>query len=488
MAPAYGRPDRLSPTCVRLMTRRLTVAIAGVVVATLLVAGLGTLVFARFGARERTRHQLEDQAAELTVAVESIDTPKRVGVLTALRRALRLEGAAIVVVGPRGNVIGTLPPGVTKANLDLERLRIGEVVSGNHGSLVWAAAPAPVTSATRVPRGSVAAVILTREADPLLRPALGWFLLSSGLTVAIGVLVAARLGRQLTRPIRQAEGAARRITAGDLAARVPVDPDARDELAALTRSINTMAEELERSRGLERQFLLSVSHDLRTPLTSIRGYAEAIADGTAPDQGHAATVILGEARRLERLVRDLLDLAKLEARRFSLHPEVVDLTDVAAGTADGFAPEAAEAAVTVTIEAPSTPVAVSADPDRLAQVAANLLENALKYAASAVRLAVSSDGGWAQLAVIDDGPGIAADDLPHVFERLYVAQREPRRQETGSGLGLAIVRELVTAMGGTVAASASPAGGAVLTVRLPLNPSSGSWTTTSTTTIPTSTT
>ena len=371
-----------------------------------------------------------------------------------------------MVISPRGVPIGALPSGVTAGDLDVPKLVAGLTISGNHGALVWAAAPGPGRSA----------VVVTREADLLLGPVVGWFVLASAITIAIGVLVAHRLGRGFARPIQQADDAARRIAGGDLAVRLPEEPGADAELAALARSINAMAEELERSRGLERQFLLSVSHDLRTPLTSIRGYAEAIADGAA-EPGRAATVILAEARRLERLVRDLLDLAKLDARRFSLQPETVDLVDVAAGTADGFAPEAAEAGVAITVDAP-VPVLVDADPDRLAQVAANLVENALRHARADVWLVVSADGEWAQLAVVDDGPGIGPDDVARVFDRLHAR----------SGLGLAIVRELVGAMGGSVAAGNAEGGGATLTVRLPLSPSSSTSSTTKTTTSSSSTT
>jgi signal transduction histidine kinase len=181
-------------------------------------------------------------------------------------------------------------------------------------------------------------------------------------------------------------------------------------------------------------------------------------------------VILGEARRLERLVGDLLDLARLDARTFRLDVRDVDLMDVAAGTVDGFQPDAAAAGVGVTVETSAgatTGVTVRGDPDRLAQVAANLVENALKFATTEVVVRVDSSEGWGWLVVGDDGAGIAPDDLPHVFERLYVASREPRRKETGSGLGLAIVRELVAAMGGHVSAQARDGGGTELVVALP---------------------
>ena len=240
---------------------------------------------------------------------------------------------------------------------------------------------------------------------------------------------------------------------------------ARDEVADLSRSINAMAEALERSRGLEQQFLLSVSHDLRTPLTSIRGYAEAMADGTGLPAEHAGTVILSESRRLERLVRDLLELAHLDARSFSLRSDVVELDDLVAACADGFAPEAAAAGVAITVRA--VPAVVHGDHDRLAQVVANLLENGLKYATSELVVRVASDGGRARVSVDDDGPGIAPVDLPHVFDRLYVARHQPVRRESASGLGLAIVRELVAAMGGTTGAEPSPTGGARLWIELP---------------------
>src|SRR5207237_8343697 len=160
-----------------------------------------------------------------------------------------------------------------------------------------------------------------------------------------------------------------------------------DELAALVRSINAMAESLERSKGLERQFLLSVSHDLRTPLTSIRGYAEALAERKARP-GQAAAVILSESRRLERLVGDLLELAKLEARRFSLHVRDTDVVEVVADTAEGFRPAAEEAGVKLLVDAGGPPGALvaAADPERLAQVVANLVANALKFAARTIRV------------------------------------------------------------------------------------------------------
>jgi two-component system sensor histidine kinase BaeS len=455
------------------MTRRLTLVILATVAATLLVAGVGTLVLARFGARQHTENDLRSQATDVASSIDDLSNQGALRLLANLRNTLNLEGIEVMRFGPAGRTVDQYPAGVQASDIDLEALHNGETLSGNHGSLVWAAAPATVASKAATARGALAVVVLTREADTPLRPATGWFLLAAVATLLIGALVAWRFGRRLTRPLREAQDATRRISAGDLSTRLAVaKPGSKDELTSLAESINTMAETLERSKGLERQFLLSVSHDLRTPLTSIQGYAEAIADGALPDPREGGAVILSEARRLDRLVDDLLDLAKLESRQFSMALEPVDLADVVAETVDGFRPEADDASIALELRAPDEPITVHGDTDRLAQLTGNLVQNALKYARSRVLVSVGVADSWARLDVMDDGPGIAVEDLPHVFERLYVARREPERRETGSGLGLAIVRELVTAMQGHVQASAAPGheatmAGACLTVFLP---------------------
>jgi signal transduction histidine kinase len=262
----------------------------------------------------------------------------------------------------------------------------------------------------------------------------------------------------------EASEVAQQVAAGDLSARLLEPPlGERDELAELARSINAMAAGLEASKARDQQFLLSVSHDLRTPLTSIRGYAEAIADGAAPDVQAAAEIIGRQSDRLERLVSDLLDLARLDAHAFTLHLVDHDLREAAVEAVAAHAPEAQRLGLALRVDAGAEPVVVTADPARLQQTLANLLENASRYASSRVDVTLSSVDGGARVTVDDDGPGIAPDDRPHVFEPLYVS-----RGVGGSGLGLAIVRQLAEAMGGTVHATESPRGGARLEVRLPL--------------------
>ena len=220
-----------------------------------------------------------------------------------------------------------------------------------------------------------------------------------------------------------------------------------------------MGANLVRAREQERQFLLSVSHELRTPLTSIRGYADAVLDGATDDPSAAAAVISTEASRLERLVQDLLDLARLDADRFSLQTRPVDCAQVVRQVVDGFRPRADQLGLELIAgSGPSAPVWVSADPDRLGQVVANLVENASSFAAHQVMVGTGSVAGRPAVWVTDDGPGIPPDQLSEVFERHFVSDRVPGRRK-GSGLGLAIVSELATAMGATVEAESPVAGG-----------------------------
>jgi signal transduction histidine kinase len=460
------------------MRRRLTVTMIGMVAGALVLAGLFTLLLTVRSARQDTRTELIHQAEALAQGLKSEadqlslnSKPAQQGrplktILNALKAPLRLQDEAVLAVGDGGRLFGidtpllppVLPKGLVQADLNTPQLLAGHVVSGTKGPIVYAAAPfrADVVvgsgSRARLVPNLAQVVILTRRPPTGLRQAGVWFLLASFVTLVAAAVVADRLGRRITRPLVAAEAVTRRIAAGDLAAQVPVAPRADRETSSLAHSINTMAESLARSRGLERQFLMSVSHDLRTPLTSIRGFAEAIADGATADPARAAQVIASESRRLERLVRDLLDLSKLDARRFSFDICRVDLAEVVTDTGEGFRPAADDLGLSLTVAAglPGA-VVVSADPDRLAQVVANLVENALKYAHHRVQVAAALSAGQPVVWVDDDGPGIPPQELSRVFDRLWMSSHHPARQ-LGSGLGLAIVAELVQAMGGTVRA------------------------------------
>ena len=248
-----------------------------------------------------------------------------------------------------------------------------------------------------------------------------------------------------------------------------------DELAGLTRSFNAMADELETARGHERAFLLSVSHDLRTPLTSIRGYAEAIADGTvagADERIRAAHVIEAEARRLERLVADLLDLARLDTHEFSLTPRPIDARATSSRTTvAGFQPAARDYGVTLTV-APGATIPADADPERLAQIVANLVENALKYAASSVEVdVVRPDDGRSRSGSTTTAPASRPTSATRVFDRLYTARRWPAAP-SAPGSASRSCASWPSAMGGSARCDAVDGGGARFVVTIPrLTPS-----------------
>ena len=448
------------------MRRRLTIAVLATVAVSLLLAGIVTLALVRRADRQATQEALEQEAKVLAGLMETIPFEERGRNPRLLRAAAELKRNDVTVLLLKDNTaFGTFPEKVQPKDLFPLALGSRQTISGIKGSTAWAAAigqrPGEVSTA----------VVLTDDADQFLGDVMRWLIVSAAISLALGAVVAAVLSRRLTEPMSQARDATRLIAGGDLSARVPVDERRRDEISDLSASINEMAESLERSQSLERQFLMSISHDLRTPLTSIRGYGEAIASGTADDHEQAAEVIVSEAERLERLVSDLLDLARLEAREFTLEHRLVDVGLAAEEVCAGFARRAADQGVELRVEGPgeasSGPVTAWCDPGRLAQVIANLVQNALKFAGSLVEVAYRDGKDLVIITVADDGTGISEEDRPHLFERLYVARQTPQPKEAGSGLGLAIVAELTAAMGGRVGVDARQPTGTQFTVELP---------------------
>ncbi|WP_446217455.1 sensor histidine kinase [Micromonospora sp. IBHARD004] len=320
-------------------------------------------------------------------------------------------------------------------------------------------------------------VVLTRAASngPWRQVLLSlWLPLLAGL--AAGVAAGLLLARRLARPIRTAATAAARLRAGDRAVRVPVEPP--DEVADLAYALNGLAAALSTSEGRQREFLLSVSHELRTPLTAIRGYAEALADGVidadgVPDTGRT---MLAEAEHLDRLVSDLLSLARLEAADFPLEPVQVDLARLAAEAERTWSDRCAALGVAFRVEVPPGPVPAYTDPGRIRQVLDGLLENALRVVPPgapvvlAARPAGADPAAGGIVEVRDGGPGFTDDDLAVAFERGALHQRYRGVRKVGSGLGLALAAGLVRRLGGDIAAGHAPEGGAAFTVRLPGDP------------------
>ncbi len=302
-------------------------------------------------------------------------------------------------------------------------------------------------------------------------PFLEGLLIAVAIAAALAAIGAFVIARAIARPVRRVAEASRSLAEGVSPDPVPVEGSA--ELVQLATSFNEMAAQLDAAREAERNFLLSVSHELKTPLTAIRGYAEGLEE-EAFTREEAAHTIREEARRLERLVRDLLDLARMNRREFTIHHETIDLAEIARETVQRYDVEARACGVTLAAVAPE-PAWVDGDPDRALQVVANLVENALRSTPPGGSVHVHVSPG--AIEVTDTGVGVAPDDLPHAFERFYLHDRgggNPDGRRISSGLGLAIVHELCERMGGSVRVRSTLGEGTTFTVRLPAPLSSSS--------------
>ena len=316
------------------------------------------------------------------------------------------------------------------------------------------------------------------EAIVLLRPAASqsadWrpFALGLGLAGLVGAALAAAvafgLARAVARPVARVSKASRALAEGETPEPVPVTGP--PEVATLATSFNHLAGELRRTQDAERAFLLSVSHELKTPLTAIRGHAEALQDGVLEPRP-TGVVIEREAQRLERLVGDLLDLARLRRRAFSVRAERVDLEETALAAFERHEPASRMFGVELQVLAEPNATAIG-DADRVLQALSNLLENALRSTPRGRSVRIVARPG--RLEVVDDGPGLAEDDLGRAFERFYLYDRYAGERRVGTGLGLAVVHELAVAMGGTAEVRSAPGAGATFAIVLPQLPGSPS--------------
>ncbi|GGX21704.1 two-component sensor histidine kinase [Streptomyces malachitofuscus] len=294
--------------------------------------------------------------------------------------------------------------------------------------------------------------------------------LAALLLALVPALLAAR---SVLRPVRRLRHGAERITAGELGTRL--DADGHDELAALTRSFNTMAgtlekddAELRRMEAQARRFAADVAHELRTPLAAMSAVTEVLDEDAAsgvlpPDTADAVRLISAETRTLARLVEDLMEVSRFDAGAAQVHLEDVDLRTVVAKTLQVRGWTGDERVTALLHE----PVPVRVDPRRIDVVLANLVGNALRHGRPPVTVSARAGHDRARLTVTDHGPGIPEESLPHVFERFYKADTARTRSE-GSGLGLALAYENAVLHGGTLTAANAPGKGAVFTLTLPL--------------------
>ncbi len=462
----------------RSLNVRLLLSYVAVVLVCLLVAGLALLAALRLRqTQQRIVFQRLSDLAQITAIVlrgRGIEPKQATRVLQHLDEAREVR---VLILDARGNVVFD-SQGAWKGQSFLEGARFERDAEGNlRGTFndaegrtwLFVALTRPDESASQMlaftslqPRGAV----LNWARDNLMAP-----LLWAGVAALIlSTLLALLLGRSVARPVRQVADAAEALAQGETGTRAPVSGPS--EVEALACSFNSMADRVEAAQRSQRDFVANVSHELKTPLTSIQGFSQAILDGTADEPAavaRAAGVIHEEAERMRRMVGDLLVLARFDAGQVEMACERVAIGRLLRRCIEKLTPQAERAGVAVELDV-SGGLFVLGDADQLGQVFNNLLDNALTHTPSGGRVAVAARGSaerTVEVTMTDTGAGIPSDELPRIFERFYRADKA-RQRTGGAGLGLAIAQEIVAAHGGTITAESVVGLGSRFIVQLPI--------------------
>lgn len=299
-------------------------------------------------------------------------------------------------------------------------------------------------------------------------------IIGGGVALLAALIVGFVVFRAITHPIDQLRQAAHALARGDLRARVAAQsPSSRlgdDELTELGATFNAMADSLQKAEALRRDMTADIAHELRTPLAVMRGNLEAMLDGVYPSDAEHLQPVLNQVHLLTRLVEDLRTLALAEAGQLPLTKRSVDLKPLIDAALDSFRANAAAQRVTLTANAGERLPAVEIDPDRVQQTIGILIANALRHTPADGRITVRlrRESDYAVIEVADTGAGIPSDDLPHIFERFYRADKSRSRESGGSGLGLAIAKSIVQAHGGSIGATSEVGKGTTVRFTLPL--------------------
>ena len=303
-----------------------------------------------------------------------------------------------------------------------------------------------------------------------LSQAIGRFLLWGGLlAVAIALLITFFLSRRILAPVKALTLAARRLGQGDFSQRVQFKD--KSEVGELAQTFNSMANDLERAEQLQRNMVADVAHELRTPLSNIRGYLEAIRDGVVEPDAATIRSLDEEASLLSQLVDDLQELSLAETGELKLVCQTEDIARLIKQTVAAVQAQAATKGLSVSIDLPDKLPPVNIDSHRIGQVLRNLLENAVTHTAKggAISIAARQQDNWVEVSVADTGEGIPAEELPNIFERFYRVDKSRARATGSSGLGLTIAKRLVEAHGGKIEVQSEPGKGSRFSFTVPIS-------------------
>ena len=434
--------------------------------------GMAALVVSRAASAEIKAHETraEEQRSEqlqVMLAQEYSRSRGWSGVSQMLQQVGQLYSQRVIVVDVRGIIVADS----ALTNSTLGRFMDSPVESER--SLV-----------VRGPSGQVGTILInpaTLPGDPAAAaaeesslPSINRFLIWSGILAGVAaVIVTFFLSRRILAPVESLSRAARDLARGDFSQRV--DVKSKDEVGELAGAFNSMAQELAAAETVRRNMVADVAHELRTPLSNLRGYMEAIKDGLVKPDATTIDTMHEEVGVLTRLIEDLQELALAESGQLGLDFQACDLADLSRREVAAHLPTAEEAGVTIVSDlAESAPL--YGDPGRLGQAIRNLLTNAVNYtpAGGMVTVSVSTSGDEVEVRVSDTGPGIPEDQIPQVFERFYRVDRSRSRATGGTGLGLTIARRLVEAHGGRITLDSQVGEGASFSIVLPKSgPNSG---------------
>ena len=303
----------------------------------------------------------------------------------------------------------------------------------------------------------------------ILFVAIGHFFIWGGLiAVAIALVITFLLSRRILAPVKALTSAARQLGRGDFSQRVQVKD--KGELGELADTFNSMATDLERAEQLQRNMVADIAHELRTPLSNLRGYLEAVRDGVIKPDADTVRSLDEEAALLSRLVDDLQELSLAEAGELKLICQAENIGELIKQTVGGLQAQATTKGLSVSVDLPDKLPLVNIDSPRISQVLRNLLENALAHTAEgdAITVTAAQQGNWLEVSVTDTGEGIPAEDLPNIFERFYRVDKSRARTTGGSGLGLTITKRLVEAHGGTITVESEQGKGSRFSFTLPV--------------------
>jgi signal transduction histidine kinase len=432
------------------------VVVAGIAV---LVAGLVMAGLARRSAQNVLQDSLGAQA---DVIASQVDKSRAVG-LGRVAQVVRGQGIVVVILLPRNRIQPPDGPSVEAATT----AGLNDIASTQHVSTTVSVGGTNYLVEARAigDNSGFALVEPVRLAADTQRILIRNILFALGAGLIVAALAGALLGRLLGRPLRRTADVAAAMRQGRRDLRAPVEGPA--EVAEVAQAVNELSVALQHSEERQREFLLSVSHELRTPLTAVNGFAESLADGVATDPRHAGQVIQQESQRLERLVSDLLDLARIGADQFQLDLTRVDLRETLTACAEVWRVRCERRHVHFRLELPPGPAIATTDPRRIRQVLDGLAENALRVTPAGANLTMSLTAPTITIQVRDGGPGLAPEDYAVAFQPGVLNHKYRGRRPVGSGIGLALAHGLVTRLGGTLTAGPAPEGGAAFTIVLP---------------------